>query len=336
MDSTQTIKLTSSEMGCLWINYMSDSMASYVLSYFLEKSQDPEARSILEYACGLSKAHLQTISNIFTKENFPIPHGFTQADVNVDAPPLFSDPFYLMYLKNMSTLGLAAYSLALSQATRDDIREYFKECLNQSAELYDKVVGTMLSKGLLVRPPSISVPEKVKFVERQRFLSNLLGAGNERPLIAIEITHLFTNIEATITVRALLIAFSQVCQSKKVRDSMIRGRDIATKHIDLFAKTLQKNFLPAPMPSDTNVSDSKIAPFSDKLMMFHATLLASSGTGNYGLAMAASPRKDIVADYARLMTELAQYTEDGANIMIENGWLEEPPQADDRTALARG
>lgn len=315
---------------------MSDSMASYVLSYFLAKSQDPEAKSMLEHAYSLSKSHLQTLSRIFTKEKFPIPHGFTQADVNVDAPPLFSDSFYLIYLKSMSTLGLAAYSLALSQVTRNDIREYFKQCLIQSAELNDKIVSAMLSKGLLVRPPSISVPEKVKSVEHQGFLGNLLGAGNERPLTAIEITHLFTNIEATVTARALLIAFSQVAQSNKVRDSMIRGRDIATKHIDLFAKLLQKDFLPAPMSSDANVTDSKIAPFSDKLMIFHTSLLAASGTGNYGLAIAASPRKDIVADYARLMAELAQYAEDDANIMIENGWLEVPPQAADRTVLARG
>ncbi|WP_462413724.1 hypothetical protein [Neobacillus sp. Marseille-QA0830] len=27
------------------------------------------------------------------------------------------------------------------------------------------------------------------------------------------------------------------------------------------------------------------------------------------------------------------YAEDGANIMIKHGWLEEPPQADDREEL---
>jgi hypothetical protein len=31
-----------------------------------------------------------------------------------------------------------------------------------------------------------------------------------------------------------------------------------------------------------------------------------------------------------------QFAEDGANIMIENGWLEQPPQAIDRDQIANG
>lgn len=37
-----------------------------------------------------------------------------------------------------------------------------------------------------------------------------------------------------------------------------------------------------------------------------------------------------------LTSELLRYGEDGANLMIENGWLEEPPKASDRRKLSKG
>jgi hypothetical protein len=34
-------------------------------------------------------------------------------------------------------------------------------------------------------------------------------------------------------------------------------------------------------------------------------------------------------------TELTHYSDDGANIMINNGWMEQPPETDDRKTLAK-
>jgi hypothetical protein len=77
------------------------------------------------------------------------------------------------------------------------------------------------------------------------------------------------------------------------------------------------------------------APFSGKLMMFQIAALNSSGLGYYGASLGASPRRDIGAAYVRLMAEIVEFAEDGANLMIDNGWLEKPPSAPDRKALAR-
>jgi len=79
--------------------------------------------------------------------------------------------------------------------------------------------------------------------------------------------------------------------------------------------------------------DSTIAPFSDKLMVFHTTAMIAVGIGNYGTAAGTCQRIDLSVLYTRLSAEIAKYAEDGANLMIKNGWLEEPPQADDRHAL---
>ncbi|WP_223821033.1 DUF3231 family protein [Bacillus sp. S3] len=97
-----------------------------------------------------------------------------------------------------------------------------------------------------------------------------------------------------------------------------------------------KEDLPAPMSWDSAVTDSTTRVFSDKLIMFHVSAMVAAGIGNFGMAMAASPRRDLGTKYASLIPEISLYAEDGANIMIKHGWLEEPPQADDREDLVKG
>ncbi|MEK3887498.1 DUF3231 family protein [Bacillus sp. FSL K6-3431] len=40
--------------------------------------------------------------------------------------------------------------------------------------------------------------------------------------------------------------------------------------------------------------------------------------------------QDLGLVYTRLMAKIAKYAEEGANIMIDNGWMEEPPKAANR------
>ena len=69
-------------------------------------------------------------------------------------------------------------------------------------------------------------------------------------------------------------------------------------------------------------------------MMFMTTTLIGLSIGFYGTSAATSMRRDISLDFVRLSAEIAKYAEEGANIMIENGWLEEPPLSEDRNKLA--
>jgi hypothetical protein len=39
--------------------------------------------------------------------------------------------------------------------------------------------------------------------------------------------------------------------------------------------------------------------------------------------------------YTRLIGELLNFSDDGANIMINHGWMEQPPEAADRKKLAK-
>lgn len=333
MKTDHNIRLTSAELANLWSSYMSDSMAICVLKYFIEKVEDTEIEQVLEYALHLSQRHVQRISEIFASEDHPIPHGFTDEDVNIKAPRLFSDTYFLHYLKHMSRVGLNAQSLAIALAARSDILDFHNESLASAAELNHKVTQVLLSKGLYIRPPYISIPQKVQYVKKEGFLGHLMG--DQRPLLAVEISHLYANLQTNSIGKALVTGFSQVAQSKEVRKYMFRGKDIAKKHIEILGKVLTDGDLPAPMTWDSDILDSTVAPFSDKLMMFHTGALNSVGIADYGASTAISLRKDLGIIYSRLAAEAGLYANDGAKIMIDHGWMEQPPQADDRKALAR-
>ncbi|WP_110114639.1 DUF3231 family protein [Bacillus sp. CGMCC 1.16541] len=332
MTAHESIRLTSAEMTALWSNYINDSLGKCVLTYFLQHVEDEDVKPIIEYALELSNEHLHAITTIFKSENFPLPKGFTDDDINVKAPRLYSDMFYLQYLRGMSTMGLTTYSASLSLMARTDIVSYLNQCVSSSMELMNKTREVLLQKGVYIRPPYMSYPKKVTFVHNKSFYGGLLKS--KRTLTGIEITHLFLNAENNALGRALLTGFAQVAKSKRMREYFYRGTDISRKHIDVFSKLLLDSHLPAPMTWDSDVMNSKVAPFSDKLMLFHTTALNAAGTGNYGLATAASPRADIATTYARLQLEIGSYAKDGADMMIEKGWMEAPPQADDRKKIA--
>ncbi|MFC5650730.1 DUF3231 family protein [Paenibacillus solisilvae] len=330
------IRLTSTEMGALWATYVNDTMARCVLSYFHHIVEDSEITSVVKYALDLSDKQIQELTKIFNAEDFPIPKGFSDEDVNVNVKRLFSDSFFLYYIKNMAKVGLVTYSMTYTMASRSDIRSFFHDTLLKTVKLDQKVTEVLQSKGLYIRPPYMPIPDGIDFVENKNFLSGgFFGFLDKRPLISIEIAHLFANAQTNGLGKTMLMGFNQVARSQEIRKYFSRGVDISTKHVKIFADILKDDELPVPMTWDSDVMDSTEAPFSDKLMLYHVSLLIAAGTGNYGIATAASPRRDVAANYIRLAAEIASYAEDGAKMLIEHGWLEEPPQAPDRKELMK-
>jgi Protein of unknown function (DUF3231) len=326
------IQLTSAEIANIWSSYMNDSLAICTLGTFLSQVEDKEIRSILEFAMLLSQAHVQKLKSFFTEEQHPIPYGFLEnTDTNPEVPRLYTDDFYIFYIQNLGKAGLEFYTMSLANSARLDICEYFTECLSESARVFNKATEIMLKKGTFIRAPFIPKAKKAEYVQKQSYLAGWFG--HRRPLNAIEMSNIYFNLIQNQLGRTLLMGFSQVAVSKQVRDYMVRGRDIADKHVEIFGSLLSEEFLPSASSWDTLPTDSSIAPFSDKLMMFHATTLNANGIAHYGRSLGMSPRRDLGANYVRLTSEIAQYAEEGANIMIESGWLEQPPQATDRNLL---
>ncbi|WP_442598830.1 DUF3231 family protein [Neobacillus sp. D3-1R] len=333
MEDKTKIRLTAGEISPLWSQYINDTASICVMKHFLEKVEDEEVRPVIEFAINGSKKNISFLRDFFTQEKFPIPIGFTDQDVRPNAPKLFSDTYVLMYIRNVSILGMAASGLALGFATRPDVVQFFKNVLKTAVGLQDLTRELMLKQGTYIRPPFISNPDKVDFVKKQQFLAGFFG--DKRPLTAIEITLLFNNIQTNAIGKTLITGFAQFAERKEVKEYLMRGKQIAQKHMDYFSDILKKEDLPAPMTWDTALSDSTEQVFSDKLMMFHVSAMIAAGIGNYGSSMSGSPRRDLAARYAMLIPEIALYAEDGANIMIKHGWMEEPPQTDDRKRLIK-
>jgi len=331
LEDQSEIRLTAAEMAVLWSQYINDTSVICVNTHFLEKATDPEVRSIIEFTLSVAKSNIEFLQDFFKKEEFPIQFGFTEKDVLPEAPKLFSDTFVLMYSRQMSILAMAASSAALGLATREDVVDFHKKVLQAAVKLQDLTRSLMLKQGTYIRPPFIPTPDKVDFVEKQQFLNTFFA--KKRALTVVEITHLFLNVQTNAIGKALITGFGQIAKSEEVKQFLKRGKQIAQKHMEIFSGYLLKEDLPAPMSWDAAVMDSTSSIFSDKLMMFLTSAMIAAGVGNYGMGMAASPRKDLGFQYASLIPEIALYAEDGANIMIKNGWMEEPPQADDKDQL---
>lgn len=333
MNKKEVVRLNGAEIGNLWTSYMSDSMAIAILKVFLNHAKDNKVRDVLEFALDLAQKHVDEITEIFRYENHPIPKGFTQKDINPNAPRLFSDTFYLIYLQNMARMGLGAYSIALPVMARSDVKKYYQECVASSADLTDKITNVMLDKGIYTRAPYISVPDETGFIQKQDYKDGIFG--KHRPLTAQEMTNVFLTLLTGVFSKVLLSGYSQVAQSEEVRNYMLQGKKIADKHIEVLGSILHQSELSAPPTWDSEITESTISPLSDKIMMFHSRILSQAGILNYGTGISMAMRHDLIPTYTRLSAELGKYGDKGLNIMIENEWLEEPPRAADRDALAK-
>ena len=172
MADTTKIPLISSEISGLWSSYMSDTMIVCVLKYYLSSVEDSETRTILQQTSDLSNLHIQEMTSMFNKENLTIPEGFTDNDINIDAPRLFTDSFYLSYLSFMARVGMHNYTLIINQIARSDIRAYFSKRITEYLALYNSSADLRLSKGNLYKGSTCrsyrgnSICKKSKFHNR--------------------------------------------------------------------------------------------------------------------------------------------------------------------------
>ncbi|MDQ0252843.1 hypothetical protein J2S74_000215 [Evansella vedderi] len=329
----QNKKLVASEIGDLFANYLGDSLFSCVFEHHLQVVEDNEVKEFMEFALHTGKKHIQVIQEIYEKENIPIPVGFGEQDIRKDAPRLFSDIFMVFYITEMARAGLQTYANTLTSSFRQDIIDYFSMCLEDTRITYNKGIHLLLSKGMDIAPPTIPYPKNVDFVEKDSFISVL--AGKTRPLTALEIKHLQININTNTLGKAMMLAFSQIASSEELRGYFRRGAQLAEEQIIELGKLLINDNLPTPKLMDAHITDSTVSPFSDKLLLYHGILSNGIGIQNYGTAISKIMRHDIHIQFGTLTASIGKYGNDGLNMMIEKGWLEEPPTAADREKLSK-
>lgn len=220
--TAKTSTLTAAEVSALWLQYLGDSMAICVYKYFLNIVENKEIKPILESAIQLAESHVLKITKFLKSADFQVPIGFTENDVNVLAPRLFSDKFLLFYSYIMTIHGITAYSLAITNLERQDLQDYFFECTASSKELFQKIVELAKNQPKFTSVPSIPSPDMPQFMDSPGFIENLVG--DKRPLNSSEISTLFFNSTKTGFVSSLSLAFSQVAVQEDVRNFMFKKR----------------------------------------------------------------------------------------------------------------
>lgn len=334
MNNGSLNRLTSAELAQLWMQYMNDSGSICILSFFYEKAEDEEIKSLIKHSIDLSQSHIDKLTSIFNEEKHALPQGFNlEKDVNLQAPRLFTDLYKLNFIHMMAKIGLTNYAAAYASTTRADITDHFRECMIETMELYKVSKDLLLAKGLYIWPPHIPYTTDVEFVESKKFIYDVFGT--KRPLLVCEVENLFSNLLRNALGEATLTGFSQIAQGKEVKDFFVKGIGMAKKHVHLFGEKLEECSLPVPTTWAAEITESTEYTFSDKLMMYFTSGMISLSIGYYGTAVAQSPRIDIGVMYNRLSLEVQLYSEDGANLMIKNSWMEQPPMAIDRNELAK-
>lgn len=334
MQDKNKISMLSSEVAGLWQQYMGDTVTSCVVKHFLHTVEDPDVKPHLKYALDMSQNHINTIKGFFNREGLPIPQGFTDNDVNFNAPRLYTDSFMLLYLGIMSRYAMLAYGVAYHNVARTDIRSYFSECIKSLMNMYERVSDTLLENGIFVKAPAVEVPKEVSFIKDQGFFNEVFSKS--RPIFSIEILHLYNNILTNTMARTLVTGFGQAANTKQVKDHMFKKLHALSEHIESFELALSKDNVPIPSSSHMGVTDSTVSPFSDKLMMFHSTaMLGNIIIANYGVAIGSCLRTDLIANYIRFTAEISQHAKRGVDIMIENEWMEQPPQAVNHEELVK-
>ena len=324
MTDIKKIPLVSSEIAGLWNSYMSDTLTVCVLKYYLNRVECGETRALMQRTSDLLRQHLQEVTNLFNEEELTVPIGYSDKNVNIDAPRLFTDAFYLHYLSFMSRISMHDYTLILNQIARKDIRDFFSKRIREYIDLHNSSVELMLSKGIAIRAPIVEVAKEVQYVKGQSFMLDWFG--EKRPLLALEITYIFSIINQNLIGRAISTAFGQVSKIKKISDCFFRGEKIEGKHIEELTLLLTDEGIPIPSSSDLFVTDSTVAPFSEKLMLNHAMILSASRISSLGIAMANTLRSDLQTKFMKYINEDMGYSKDGADILVENSWLEQAPQ----------
>lgn len=326
-----TITLTSPEISGLWTTYIQNSAVECILKHFLSYLQDSEIKKIVSEALKLSQSQSEQINHIFVKEQIPTPLGFSDKDVDLSAPPLYTDLYALSFVYRLGQINLYNFGTIATKVARNDVAAFFFSSLESVTNLYNKSLKVMLAKGIYDRPPKITCHKKAEYIQEQSFLGKWFG--KQRALSSLELGEIFFVIEKNYIGLLLLFGLIQVMKDKEIKQFLIRGKELSEKQINIFNTILREENLLEINPVTMEVTNSTISPFSDKLIMYLITATTSASIPLLAYAMSVSMRKDLVAHYSRIIAEIMLYGEDGMTIMINRGWMEQPPLAFDRKAL---
>ncbi|QGQ98936.1 DUF3231 family protein [Paenibacillus psychroresistens] len=324
-------QLNASEMTNLWTTYISNSASVIILRSFLHYVEDSDIKTFLEQ--GLQNA-VKSVSGsklFLDRIHYPLTESFGEADLNLAAPRLYTDKFCLFSIRRLSEYGMIVIGIALNTSLDKEVRQFYSNLLTLNIALYNQASDLSLIKGIEFSPPHIPTPEQVEYLNKKTAYKGFLG--HPRTINGLEIKEIVFSLVGMIHAETILLGFSQVTKSKDILKHLLRGKEAASKQIGVLQTILKDDDLPTFPTIEDEVTQATEAPFSEKLMMFLTISLSQLTLARYGIAVSQCGRSDIIVDLTRLMAETADYLKDGSDLMLEKGWLEQPPMASNRDAL---
>jgi hypothetical protein len=317
------------------MEYQADTLTMRVLEYFLEKAEGEESRKIFQSEYEKKVEHIEAITSIFQNENAAIPIGYTEKDVNKGVPRLWDDSFDMMYTRVMAKVGIGFFALHSSMAYREDIRNLTKRFTADAQETYDQTTAFLLDKGVLARPPYVSMPKEVEFVDSKNYMSGFNMLSEKRALNTVEIANIYQAMESNVLGMQLMAGFAQAAQEKEAKQYFTKGMELTKKIVNTLSQLLMDSDIQPPSTWTGRATDSTIPPFSDKLMMYNTSLLSTFGLGSNTIGAAFSLRSDLPLKMAKLAQDIFSFSKEGGKLMVKHNWMEEPPQAEDRYQLRK-
>lgn len=329
----EKLKLTSSEIGTLWGEYINGTAVDIINRYMVSIIEDESIKTIFKDAIQTFEKQKQQIVTFIENEGFPVPIGFTESDLFKGKQRLFTDIFCLNYLHIMTLHGLLGHTTSLGVSVRKDLRLFYDSCDNDAKRMYHLTIELLLEKGSFQRDPLFYPSENPEFISSEDYSDGFFGKG--RRLSAIEIISISFNLKKSIMAKTLSIAFSQIAQSKDVRKFLEDAEKTADNQIKSFTKIMQLDNLPVPKSWETEVTTSTNSPFSDKLMLYHIGFLFQAAQNYHGAGLASAMRTDLVTTYEATILKNLIISKKWFNIMVQNKWLEQPPLAPNRKEIAK-
>lgn len=326
--------ITSSELANLWMAYQEKTMIIRILTHFIEHASEEE-KEILLLHFHQGEKDIASITDILKKEGAAIPLGFTEQDVYKDAPRLFNYYFDMMYLHMMTKVESSLYALFTSMSYRKDIEDLFIGFTADSQAMNSKATQFLLQKGILARAPFVTMPKEVRFVQDKKYMTGFHWFSENRSLNTVEVSLIHHSIETNLVGMQLMIGFAQTASTQEIKEYLVKGMNLSKKIEITLGEFLRQSYIEPPATHAGKTTTSKTSPFSEKLMLYNTSLLTTFGLGSNALGGAFSLRSDLPAKMALLANDIYSFARKGGEILIKNGWMEEPPQIEDRNELTK-
>ncbi|WP_291637923.1 DUF3231 family protein [Clostridium sp.] len=335
MTTEAKIQLTSTELGRLWMTYQIKTAMLEIFKQFRESTIDVEAKDILNSSVIESQNIISEIVKIFNSQDAVIPKGFDDRDIFKDAPPLFDDIFNIMFLRQILKMNVGFSSLYLATAYMKEVQELFALDHTVSKKLYVLSTEYLLKKGVLAKPPYVTAPNKVEFIESEKYVNVINIFSDKRALNTVEIGYIYEFIDDNILGMQLKTGFAQVAQESDVNKFLIESKELSKKIITNLTSVFLQSDIQPPSTWAGKATTSIQPPFSDKLMMFVVDLISNFAVGANSLGSSFSMRSDLPFVFAKITKDLLSLSKKGGKLMIRHMWMEEPPQMEDRNQLTK-